>query len=116
MIGFAIRILGNGLALYGASYAIPGFILSGGIKEYALAGVLLGLLNATVRPFLKLVSMPIIILSLGIFSLIISAGMLWLVDYIFDFVKIKDLYSLVLATIVISIVNTIVSSVTKLVD
>lgn len=116
MIGFTIRILGNGLALYGAVYLIPGFLISGGLKEYAIAGVLLGLLNATVRPFLKLISMPIIILTLGIFSLIISGLMLWVVDYIFDFVRIKDLYSLGLATIVVTLINAIIGWLSKMID
>lgn len=116
MMGFTIRILGNTLALFGASSFIPGFLVGGGIREYLLAGALLGLLNTTVKPFLRLVSMPVIILSLGIFSLVINGGLLWVVDYIWDFVKIKDLYSLVWATIFISAVNVLFGSITKLID
>lgn len=116
MIHFIIRILGNSLALYVASLFVQGFSIHGGIKEYLLAGVILGLLNLVVRPVLKLISMPIIIITLGIFSLVINALMLWLVHYAFDFVVIADLYALAWATIIITIVNTGISSVAKITD
>ena len=116
MIGFIIRILGNGLALYAAFLFVPGFSFTGGIKEYAIAGVVLGLLNMAVKPVLKLISMPFIILTLGLFTIVINALLLWLVDYIFDFVTILDIYALVWATIVVGIVNVIVSRITKTIN
>src|SRR3989344_2642232 len=98
MLSFIIRIFGNGLALYAAYLFVPGFSFSGGIKEYAIAGVVLGLLNMLVKPVLKLVSMPFIILTLGLFVLVINALLLWVVDYIFDFLAISDIYSLAWTT------------------
>ena len=116
MIGFIIRILGNALAVYIAVRFVPGFIVGGSIREFLLAGALLGLLNMTVRPFLRLISMPVIILSLGLFAIVINALMLWVVDFIFDFVKIQDTWALIWATIVVGIVNLLVSMVTKSID
>ncbi len=113
MIGFLIRILGNSLALYAAYYIVPGFIIRGGMKEYLIAGVFLGVLNMIVRPVLKMISLPIIILTLGIFILILDALMLWVVDYIFDFVIIQDLWTLILATIIVGMVNWIIRLVFK---
>ena len=113
MIGFVIRILGNSLALYVAYYFVPGFIISGGWKEYLLAGALLGLLNLVVKPVLKMISMPIIILTLGLFTLVINGLLLWTVDYIFDFVAIKDITALLYAVVVITIVNLVISTTTK---
>ena len=116
MIAFIIRILGNSLALYAASWLVPGFVFTGWIKEYLYAGVVLGLLNLIVKPALKMISLPIIILTLGLFTIVINALILWAVDYIFDFVNIVDIMSLVLATIVISIVNMMISGLTKAAD
>ncbi len=116
MIHFLIRILGNSLALYVASLFVRGFEIKGGVKEYLLAGIILGLLNLVVKPVLKLISMPIIIITLGIFSLVINALMLWAVDYAFDFVVISDLYALAWATIIITAVNTGISVLAKAVD
>lgn len=114
MIGFLLRIFGNSLALYAAYYIVPGFVVRGGIKEYLMAGALLGILNMAVRPVLKVISLPIIILTLGIFILILDALMLWIVDYIFDFVIIQDLWALILATIIVGIVNWIIHKITKI--
>lgn len=116
MLGFIIRILGNSVALFAASWLVPGFVFTGGIKEYGLAGLVLGLLNLIVKPVLKMISLPIIILTLGLFTIVINALILWTVDYIFDFVTIPDIMSLVWATIVISIVNMMISGLTKASD
>ena len=116
MVSFVLRILGNSVALYAASWFVAGFGFSGGIKEYAMAGAVLGLLNMTVKPILKTISLPAIILTLGLFTLVINALLLWIVDYIFDFVTISDIVSLVWATIVVGIVNIIVSAIVKIFD
>ena len=115
MISFIVRILGNSLAIYAATYLVPGFIINGGIKEYLLAGVLLGILNFAIRPILKVISMPLIILTLGLWTIVINALMLWTVDYAFDFVVVQDLTALVWAVIIISIVNIVVSATSKVV-
>jgi putative membrane protein len=113
MIGFIIRILGNSLALYMAYYFVPGFIVSGSWKEYLLAGAFLGLLNLIVRPILKLISMPLIILTLGLFTLVINGLLLWTVDYMFDFVSIRDVTTLLYAVVVVTVVNLLISTTTK---
>lgn len=116
MVAFIIRILGNSAAIYAAYLAVPGFVFTGGLKELGLAGLILGLLNLLVRPIVKVISFPIIILTLGLFTLVINALMLWLVDYFFHFIIIESTYALVIATIVIGIVNMIVSFITKFFD
>ena len=116
MISFIVRILGNSLALYAAAWFVPGFSFTGGLREYAIAGVVLGLLNMTVKPVIKFISMPVIILTLGLFTIVINALILWAVDYIFDFITIQDTMTLVWATLVIVVVNMIISAVAKTVD
>ena len=116
MVGFIIRILGNSLALYAAAYWVPGFVVNGGIREYLLAGVVLGILNFAIRPVLKLITMPLIILTLGLWTIVINALLLWAVDYAFDFMSIQDLTALVWAVIIISIVNLFVSATSKVID
>ncbi len=115
MVSFIIRILGNSLALYVANLLVPGFIVSGGWKEYLLAGMVLGALNLIVKPVLKAISMPLIILTLGLFTLVINGLLLWTVDYIFDFVSINSLATLLYAAVIVSIVNIFVSRTTKLI-
>src|SRR3989339_1163560 len=115
MLGYIVRFLGNSIALYGATYFLaPGFQVQGNFKEYLLAGALLGLLNMTLRPVLKLVLTPLIMLSLGLFIIVINALMLWIVDYAFTFVHIADLTVLVWATIIVGIVNVIIAGFSKI--
>ncbi len=104
------------MALFVARMFVQGFHINGGIKEFILAGVILGLLNLILKPVLKLISMPLIILTLGVFTLVLNALMLWAVDYVFDFVVIDTLYALVWATIIVTVVNTIISAITKTID
>ena len=113
MIGFIIRILGNSLALYIAYLFIPGFSVNGSWKEYLLAGAFLGLLNLIVKPVLKAISMPLIILTLGLFTLVINGLLLWTVDYIFNFVSIRDVTALLYAVVIITVVNLFVSTTKK---
>jgi putative membrane protein len=116
MVSFILRILGNSAALFAATWAVAGFTIAGGIKEFAIAGTVLGLLNMTVKPVIKLIATPVIILTLGLFTIVINALILWLVDYIFDFITISDITALVWATIVVSIMNVIISAMVKSID
>jgi putative membrane protein len=113
MVRFILRILGNSIALYAATWLVPGFVFSGGIREYLYAGVGLGLMNVILKPIIKFFTFPFIILTLGLFTIVINALILWLVDYIFDFIEIGDIVNLIWATIVISIVNMTISALTK---
>ncbi len=75
---FLIRIVINAAALWVATRVVPGITVHGG--GVALLGVALvfGLVNAVVRPALKLLTCPLVILTLGLFTFIINALMLWL--------------------------------------
>ena len=114
MTGSIARIIGNSAALYVAAWAVPGFLIQGNWQQYLLAGVALGLLNMVIKPALKAFSMPLIILSLGLFTLVINAILLWIVDYAFGFVIIGDLASLIWATLIIAIVNFFISLTIKI--
>lgn len=92
---------------------VPGLVINRGIAGFVLAGLVLGLLNLTVKPILKFVSAPIIILTLGIFSLIINGFLLWLVSYFLDFVVIQTSGALIWSTIIISFVNVIITTASK---
>lgn len=114
MISFLVRIIGNALALYVAYLLVPGFVVTGGWEQYLIAGILLAILNMTLRPILKAISFPIIILTLGLFTIVINALMLWILDYLLVSVDIQGVAALVWATIIVSIVNLFVSIIRKI--
>jgi putative membrane protein len=76
-----------------------------------LAGLLLGLFNLLVKPIVKLLSLPINILTLGLFNIIINAGMLWIVDLIIKGLEVEGFWAYVLSSLVISIISIVVSKI-----
>jgi len=69
-----VRWVVTGLALFAAAYLVPGIrVAENAWTVYAIMAVILGLVNAVVRPILKFLSCPLIILTLGLFILIINA-------------------------------------------
>jgi putative membrane protein len=71
------------LALFVAAWLIPGIRVEGTAWiVYAVMALILGLANATVRPLLKLLTCPLIILTLGLFTLVVNGVTLWLSSWI----------------------------------
>lgn len=75
---FFIRLLINAAALWVASAIVPGISHEGGWVNLLLVALVFGVLNAVIRPFLTLLSCPLLILTLGLFTLVLNAGMLLL--------------------------------------
>lgn len=70
-----LRVVVNALALGAAAYVVPG-IRAGSVTSVLLIALVFGVLNALVRPLLKLLSCPFILLTLGLFTLVLNAVML----------------------------------------
>lgn len=83
-MSFIIRWVITGFSLFVANWAIEGIRVVG--KEswvvYAIVALVLGFINAVIRPILKLLSCPLVILTLGLFTFIINGFMLKLASYI----------------------------------
>lgn len=111
-----LSILGNSLGLYFAQYAIENFAFSGGYQNYLTAGLFLAVLNFTLKPVIKFISAPIILITLGLFIILINVLMLWITDYVFVFMTIESITALILSTIIIGFINLIIGIIYKLVD
>jgi putative membrane protein len=80
---FLIRWAITALALFVAAWLVPGITVDGsGWVLYAVMAVILALVNAIVRPVLKFLTCPLIVLTLGLFTLVINALTLWLASSI----------------------------------
>lgn len=112
MIRFLVRILANALAIYLAAYFVLNFNfpirLPQDWKLLILAGFILAVLNTIIRPILKLISAPLIILTLGLFSIVINMATLWLLTQFVPEITISGLWAYFWATIIISLTNWIV--------
>jgi putative membrane protein len=77
-VTFAVRLLVNAAALYVAVHVVPGVTFTGGWLPFFGVALVFGVVNATIRPVTKILTLPLIILTLGLFSLIVNGLMLWL--------------------------------------
>jgi len=77
-----IKWIINTIAIILAIKFVPGIVYSGGWGGILVVGLIFGLVNTFIRPFVKLLSLPLLILSLGLFSFVINALMLLLTSLI----------------------------------
>ena len=101
---FLLKIIVGSVALWAADALLAGFAVSGGLKGSLVAGFLLAALNTFVRPVLKLLSLPLILVTLGLFTVVINAAILWLVADLSGVVVIAGLGTLPWATFIVSLV------------
>lgn len=110
-MGIFVNILANAAAIWAASRLINGFVFQGDLKDLLIAGIVLGIVNSFIRPVIKLLSLPLIILTLGLFTIVINIGMLYLVDSLLPTLHIRGFWAAFWGVIVISIVNPLVLSI-----
>ena len=99
-----------------AYYFLPFVYITGDnmwdrFKIALFAGLLLGLLNFLVKPIVKLLSLPINVLTLGLFNIIINAGMLWIVDYFIKGLKVSGFWGYIWGSLVISVISIVLSKI-----
>ena len=99
---------GNAIALYAAVAAVGDATL-GGWTSLLLAAAVFGVVNAIVKPVVKLLSLPVIILTVGIALFFINVLMLWITDAIVSGIHFDGFVSLVSASFVIWLVNMVLT-------
>lgn len=72
-----VRLFLNALALMGVAYLVPGVAVTS-FPQAFIAAIVIALVNALIRPLIKLLSLPVTVLTLGLFILVINALMFWL--------------------------------------
>jgi putative membrane protein len=79
---FLLRWIINGLALGVAVWLVPGIVVDGGWQVIAATALIFGFVNAIIRPILTFLTCPLVILTLGLFTLVINALMLQLAAWL----------------------------------
>lgn len=77
-MGFVTRLLVNAAALWVATRVVTGVTFDGGWLPFLGVAVVFGVVNAFIRPVTKILTFPIIFLTLGLFALVVNGLMLWL--------------------------------------
>jgi len=101
------------LSFWVATALIPGIDVEGGFTTYLWVALLFGLLNATLGSLLKLLTLPAVILTLGLFLVVVNASMLMLIARWSDKLEVNNFWTAIFAAIIISVVTRLVSSVGK---
>jgi putative membrane protein len=104
-----LRIFINAAALWVATQIVPGVTHTGPWSSLLLVALVFGVLNALVRPILKLLTCPLILLTLGLFTFVINAIVLWLTSAVSESFGIGFHVSGFVAAFVGALVVTLVS-------
>lgn len=130
MRSLLVRVIVNALALWIASWILPGLDISttattgvaanngvtqgadavGVVLAYLFIGLIFGIVNALVKPLVSLLSLPLTILTLGLFAVIINAAMLYLTSWLSSYTPVhftidSFFWTAVLAAIIITLVS-----------
>ena len=99
-----VALVLNALALMATTYIVPGFRVTD-FTTALLAAIVLGVVNTFIRPVLGFLAAPITIVTLGLFSFVINAIMLFIVSAVVPGVMIDGWVSAILASIVLALVS-----------
>ncbi|WP_162426526.1 phage holin family protein [Pontibacter pudoricolor] len=105
-MGLIIKLLITGVAVVLASYILPGVHIDSFLTALILA-VVLALLNAIVRPILVILTIPVTILTLGLFLLVINALIILLADYLIAGFTVDGFLWALIFSLVLSVINAI---------
>ena len=122
-MGFLLRVVVNAVAIWFATLILPGFEAVGAestlgkVGVFAAVGLVFGIVNAIVKPVVKVLAFPVYILTLGLFTLVVNALMLLLTEWVTSRadwgLRIDNFGTAVLAALIISVVSLVLSAVTK---
>lgn len=116
MVKLLLRWLITSVALFLAALIVPGIRVEGNAWiVYAVMAIILGLVNAVVRPILKVLSCPLIVLTLGLFVLVINGLTLWLssliaVNWLGVGFYVDTFWAALLGALIVSIVSVVLSA------
>jgi putative membrane protein len=106
---FIARLLIHMVAILIISYLFPKMIRVDGVMAALVAAFLLGIVNTVIRPILVFLTLPLTILTLGLFLLVVNGLMLWLVAGLVNGFHVNGFWGAVFGSILISVVGWILS-------
>lgn len=108
LLKLVIHVAANALAIFIAAHFLKQIDFKGDWIDYLIVGAILTVANLIVRPVLKIISAPIIFITMGLFTLVINAVLLFAVDWFVDELIINNLMGYVWGSLIIAAVNAII--------
>lgn len=103
-MGFLLKLLVTSLAVFFSAYILPGVYLAG-FPTAILVALLMGFLNAFLKPILVVLTIPLTLFTFGLFLLVINAVIIKLADYALDGFSVDSFLTAVLFSIIVSVVT-----------
>src|SRR6476619_6434840 len=97
------------VALAVAAALIPSVDLDGGVGSLLWVALLFGLVNALIGPLLRLVSLPLTLVTFGLFALVVNAALLGITAWLTDSLDVGGFFPTILAAIVISVITAVLT-------
>jgi putative membrane protein len=110
MLRLIIHILSNAIGIWAAARLVPGIHFYGSWKWLILAGAVLGFINFFIKPIVKIISLPLIWVTLGLFTIVINVVLFNLVAKVVPVLVIDTWTAAFWAVVVVSVINFIISS------
>jgi putative membrane protein len=99
-----LALVGNAIALWATTF-VPGIVWRGDILALLVAGLVLGLFNLIVKPVAVLLSLPLLILTLGLFYFVLNGILLWVFSLFIPNYTVNGLVPAILGALVLGLVN-----------
>ena len=109
-MGIIVRVLVNAVALYATTF-VPGITWKGDLIRLVIAGAILGLFNMIVRPLAMLLSLPLLVVTLGLFYFILNGILLWLAQFVLPGYAVSGLVAGILGALVMTVVNWVIHAI-----
>ena len=108
-MGFVIRVLVNAAAIVLAANVVPGLQVQS-LTTALIAGLVLGVINAVVRPVLVVLTLPFTLLTLGLFLLVLNAFCVWLTSVFVPGFTVHGFWAAFLGGLIVSVVSWVLTA------
>lgn len=118
-MNFLLRVIINAVAIWLATLVLSGLEVVGGgdttttVIVFLVVALVFGIVNAVVKPIVKLLALPLYVLTLGLFTVIVNAAMLWVTSWLSQRteygLRIDNFGTAVLGALIISVVSFVLS-------
>jgi putative membrane protein len=108
-MGILLAIVFNAVGLWATTF-VPGITFRGDLLTLVLGGAILGLFNLIVRPLALLISLPLLIVTLGLFYFVLNGILLWVVARLIPGYAVSGLVAGILGALVLTLVNWILGA------
>ena len=103
-MGFVFRVFVNAFAIYLVAQIVPGITVASVVAALG-AGLVLGLINAVVRPILLVLTLPVTLLTLGLFLFVLNAFCLWLTSLLVKGFEVHGFWAAIFGSLLVSLVS-----------